>query len=72
MNACYLVTLSFGSWFPYAMFGWVRAECGLWYELPVVWDTERLIKLPGGTDCYYYINNMTCPINAYYLSLIHI
>ena len=27
---------------------------------------KRLIKIPGGTDCYYCINNMTCLIHIYY------
>jgi len=27
---------------------------------------KRLIKIPGGTDCSYYINNMTCPIHVSY------
>jgi len=41
MNAYYLVTLSFESWYPYAIFRWVRLECELQYELLVVWDTGR-------------------------------
>ena len=27
---------------------------------------KRLIKIPGGTDCYYCMNNMTCPIHVSY------
>ena len=27
---------------------------------------NRLIKIPGDTDCYYCINNMTCLIHTYY------
>ena len=27
---------------------------------------KRLIKISGGTDCYYCINNMTCPIHVSY------
>ena len=28
---------------------------------------KRLIKIPGGTDCYYCINDMTCLIHVSYL-----
>ena len=27
---------------------------------------KRLIKISGGTDCYYCIHNMTCLIHVYY------
>ena len=27
---------------------------------------KRLIKIPSDTDCYYYINNMPCPIHVSY------
>ena len=34
---------------------------------------KRLIKIPGGTDCYYCINNMTCLIHVYLLlCLVHV
>ena len=28
---------------------------------------KRLIKIPGGTNCYYWINDMTCLIHVCYL-----
>ena len=31
---------------------------------------KRLIKIPGGTDCYYCINNMTCLIPVYYCIVV--
>jgi len=31
---------------------------------------KRLIKIPGDTDCYYRINNMTCSIYVYYYPFI--
>ena len=31
---------------------------------------KRLIKITGGTDCYYYINNMTCLIHVYYCVVV--
>jgi len=32
----------------------------------------RLIKIPGGTDCYYCINHMTCSIHVYYCPFIFV
>jgi len=34
-------SLSFGLWYMYAMFGWVRLEYGLQYGLLVVWNTGK-------------------------------
>ena len=31
---------------------------------------KRLIKISGGTDCYYCINNMTCLIHVYYCVVV--
>ena len=31
---------------------------------------RRLIKIPGGTDCYYCINHMTCLTHVYYCPFI--
>ena len=31
---------------------------------------KRLIKIPGGTDCYYCIKNMTCLIHIYYCIVV--
>ena len=31
---------------------------------------KRLIKIPDGTDCYYCISNITCPIHVYYCSIL--
>jgi len=31
---------------------------------------KRLIKIPGDTDCYYCINNMTCLIHVYYCLVV--
>jgi len=31
---------------------------------------KRLIKIPGGTDCYYCINNITCLIHVYYCFVV--
>ena len=31
---------------------------------------KRLIKIPGGTDCYYCINNMTCLIHVYFCVVV--
>ena len=31
---------------------------------------KRLIKILGGTDCYYCINNMTCLIHVYYCVVV--
>ena len=33
---------------------------------------KRLIEIPGGTDCYYWINNMTCPIHVFYCLVVHV
>ena len=43
---------------------WTVSGMGYW---------KRLIKIPGSTDCYYYINHMTCSIHVYivYLYLLH-
>ena len=27
---------------------------------------KRLIKIPGGTDCYYCLNHLTCSTHGYY------
>ena len=43
-----------------------------------VWTTsgmrywKRLIIIPGGTDCYYCINNMTCLIHVFYCLVVHV
>ena len=31
---------------------------------------KRLIKIPGGTDCYYWRNNVTCLIHVFYCLLV--
>ena len=31
---------------------------------------RRLIKIPGGTDCYYCLKNMTCLIHVYYCVVV--
>ena len=31
---------------------------------------KRLIEIPGGTDCYYCINNMTCLLHVYYCFVV--
>ena len=31
---------------------------------------RRLIKIPGGTDCYYCINHMRCSTHVYYCPFI--
>ena len=41
---------------------WTASGMGHW---------KRLIKIPCGTDCYYCINNMTCPIHVSYW-LLHL
>ena len=33
---------------------------------------KRLIIIPGGTDCYYCINNMTCLIHVFYCLVVHV
>jgi len=33
---------------------------------------KRLIKIPGGTDCYYWINHMTCSTHVYYCPFIFV
>ena len=33
---------------------------------------KRLIKKPGGTDCYYCINIMTCLIHVFYCLVVHV
>ena len=40
---------------------WTASGMGHW---------KRLIKMPGGTDCDYCINNMTCLIYAYYCLVV--
>ena len=42
---------------------WTASGMGHW---------KRLIKIPGGIDCYYCVNNITCPIHVYYCSVIPI
>ena len=37
---------------------WTASGMGHW---------KRLIKIPGGTDCYYCINDLTCLIHVCYL-----
>jgi len=63
-----MVTLSFGSWYSYAVFGWARPECyGL---LSGMEHWKRLIKISCVTDYYYCINNITCLIHVYYYSVV--
>ena len=33
---------------------------------------KRLIIIPGGTDCYYCINNITCLIHVFYCLVVHV
>ena len=40
---------------------WTASGMGHW---------KRLIIIPGGTDCYYCINNMTCLIHVYYCLVV--
>ena len=42
---------------------WTASGMGHW---------KRLIKIPGGTDCYYCINNMTCLIHVSYCLVVHV
>ena len=37
---------------------WTASGMGHW---------KRLIRIPGGTDCYYCLNDMTCLIHVCYL-----
>ena len=46
-----------------SMWALVRTASGMGHWM-------RLIKILDGTDCYYCINNMTCPIRVYYRSVI--
>ena len=40
---------------------WTASGMGYW---------KKLIKIPGGTDCYYCISYLTCSIHVYYCLLI--
>ena len=42
---------------------WTASGMGHW---------KRLIKIAGGTDCYYCINNMTCLIHVFYYLVVHV
>ena len=40
---------------------WTASGMGHW---------KRLTKIPGGTDCYYCINHMTCSTHVYYCPFV--
>ena len=41
---------------------WTASGMGHW---------KRVIKIAGGTDCYYCINDMTCLVHICYLVIVH-